>query len=170
MRLLRISSIVMPALLWASPMLPAASVAASSGQATEACLHSRWETPAEARRRDEALDAMRIINNNISGGQARRPNQPAVYLTWPQLAESPGIALWRGMAGPIGDLVRKIQWGSDEPLPGWRIHYLTGENAYSFSLTDVRDRCRLTYYSNESGVIVEGQPVGDRGFSIVPIT
>jgi hypothetical protein len=122
------------------------------------------------RRREEALAAARMINNAMvrSGGL---PNQPGRYPSWEEMAASPAVATLRGMGGPMGELARKIQWASSEPLPGWRIHHVTGEEAYAFSLIDTRDPCGFTYSSDESGIVVEGYPVGNgRRGGIVPIT
>jgi hypothetical protein len=138
-----------------------------AAQATEACLHAGLESAPEARRRDEALAAARMINT-LAGN--RLPNRPPVYLTWQQIADSPQLASLRGTGGPAGDLVRKIRWGTDEPLPGWAIHYVSSENGYAFSLTDTRDPCLFTYASNDRGVIVEGQPISRRGAGIVPLS
>jgi hypothetical protein len=145
--------------LWAGPAL---------AQARQ-CLHMGLETPAEVRRRDDALAAARLVNMAMERG-ARLPNQQPAYQTWEELSSSAAVASLRGMGGPLGDVARRMQWGSDEPLPGWEIHHVTREGAYAFSLTDTRDPCAFTYYSNNTGTIIEGYPVrGGRG-GIVPIT
>jgi hypothetical protein len=71
----------------------------------------------------------------------------------------------------MGDVARRMQWGSEEPLPGWEIHHVTRDSAYAFSLTDTRDSCGFTYYSNDTGTVIEGHPVRGAGRGgIVPIT
>ena len=67
------------------------------------------------------------------------------------------------MAGRRGDLVRKMDWGTEQPLPGWSIHYVAAQDGYAFSLSDTRDPCQLTFASNDGGVIVEGRPADRRG-------
>jgi hypothetical protein len=105
------------------------------------------------------------------GRSARLPNQQPDYQTWEELASSPSIATLRGMGGPMGDIARRMQWGTEEPLPGWQIHHVTRGSAYAFSLTDTRDPCGFTYYSNDSGTIIEGHPIRGSGRGgIVPIT
>lgn len=160
MRLSRVSWMVLGLALSAGPAL---------AQARQ-CLHMGLENPAELRRREDALAAARLINTAMERS-ARLPNQQPVYQTWEQVASSPTVASLRGMGGPQGDVARRMQWGSDEPLPGWEIHHVTSEGAYAFSLTDTRDPCGFTYYSNNTGTIVEGHPIrpGGRG-GIVPIT
>ena len=159
MRLSQVSWMVMGLALYAGPAL---------AQARQ-CLHMGLENPVEVRRREDALTAARLINTAM--GSARLPNQRTPYPTWEELATSPSIASLRGMGGPMGDLARRMQWGSAEPLPGWEIHHVTREDAYAFSLTDIRDPCGFTYYSNDTGTIIEGHPIrgGGRG-GIVPIT
>lgn len=122
------------------------------------CLHGQNETQVQAQRRNEALDAADLINRLID----RRPRN-SEYPTWEALGTSPMVNSYRGMAGPRGDLVRKIEWGTEEPLPGWRIHYVAAENGYAFSLTDLRDPCELTFASNDTGMVIEGRPADYRG-------
>ena len=72
-------------------------------------------------------------------------------------------------AGPRGDLARKIQWGAEQPLPGWEIHYIAAQDGYAFSLTDVRDPCSLTFASNDTGMLIQGRPA-DRGpVRVIPL-
>jgi hypothetical protein len=160
MRLSRVCWIFLGLAIFAAPALAQ----------TRMCLHMGFEMPSEVRRREEALAAARLINTAM--GRSSRPStQPPDYQSWEELATSPSIASLRGMGGPIGELARKVQWGTSEPLPGWQIHHVTSARAYAFSLTDARDPCGFTYYSNESAVIYEGQPLrGATPGGIVPIT
>lgn len=134
-------------------------------QARQGCLHGTMESRLEEQRRIEALTAMRMINTAL----ARTPPSVRPYPTWEELTNSPIVGTLRGTGGPMGDLARKMQWGSTEPLPGWQIHYLAGRDAYAFSLRDVRDPCGFGYASDESGVIVQTYPISGRGVRIVPL-
>jgi hypothetical protein len=122
------------------------------------CLHGGRETEVQAERRVEALDAsdlvIRVLDRNPRG---------TAYPSWEALAKSPRIASLRGMAGRPGDLARKMQWGGDQPLPGWRIHYVAAQDGYAFSLTDIRDPCQFTLASNDTGMVIEGTPADRRG-------
>ena len=161
MRFSRTAFLLFAALAWTGP-------AWAQGQAqARQCLHSGLELPAERARREEALAAMRLINSLAAN---RIPVQGRTYLSWDEIGRSEALASLRGIGGPMGDLARKIQWGSDEPLPGWRIHYVAAAAGYAFSLTDVRDACAFTYSSNDTGAIVEGEVINDRGARLVPIT
>jgi hypothetical protein len=161
MRFFRMALLLLTALTW-----PAAASAQDQAQA-RACLHSGFELRAERVRRDEALAAMRLINSLAAN---RVPGQARTYLSWDEIGRSEALASLRGTGGAMGDLARKIQWGSDEPLPGWRLHYVAATDGYAFSLTDVRDACGFTYSSNDTGAIVEGEVITNRGVRIIPIT
>ena len=76
---------------------------------------------------------------------------------------------YRNMPGPTGDLARRMAWGSDEPLPGWRIHFVTDGDSHALSLFDARDACRVTYASDDTRVVLEARPIGNQGVRIVPL-
>lgn len=122
------------------------------------CLHGAGETDVQRQRRLEALDTADLIVRILD----RRPRDGA-YPEWETLGKSPMVNSYRGMAGRRGDLVRKIRWGSDQPLPGWGIHYVAEPDGYAFSLTDLRDPCGLTFAANDSGMLIEGTPADRRG-------
>jgi hypothetical protein len=129
------------------------------------CLHGENETNVQTQRRLEALDVADLINRLIE----RRPRNSA-FPSWDALGMSPMVNSYRGMAGPRGDLARKIAWGSDEPLPGWQIHYVAAQDGYAFSLADLRDPCGLTFASNDTGMVIEGRPADrSRQVRVVPL-
>jgi hypothetical protein len=130
------------------------------------CLHEEFETALQAQRREDALTGADLINR-VLGRKSAGTAYPAA---WDAIAKWPSLSDFRGMSGRQGDLARKIAWGSEEPLPGWHIHYVAAPTAYAFSLADMRDPCRLTFSSDESGVVVEGRPTSTRPpFRIVPL-
>ena len=129
------------------------------------CLHGADETEMQRQRRLEALDASDLIVRILD----RRPKDTA-YPSWEELGDSPMVDTYRRVTGPRGDLARKIAWGADEPLPGWRIHYVAAQDAYAFSLTDLRDPCALTFASNDTGVVIAGRPADRRGqMRVIPL-
>ena len=141
------------------------SVPSSAQTRQQRCLHGEGETRVQAQRREEALDGADVINRILDRGR-----RDTAYPTWAELAKSPRIASYRGIAGRLGDLVRKMEWGTDQPLPGWRIHYVATQDAYAFSLTDMRDPCQLTVASNDTGAVIEGRPADLRGLPrVVPL-
>jgi len=129
------------------------------------CLHGENETDVQLQRRTEALDAADLINRLID----RRPRGSA-YPTWEALGKSQMVNSYRGMAGKRGDLVRKIDWGTDQPLPGWRIHYVAAGDGYAFSLSDLRDPCEFAFASNDTGTVIEGRPADRSGqVRVIPL-
>ena len=124
-------------------------------------------------RRAEALRAAGMFNTAAAAMRGplvlpRRPNSQAPpYPSWGELAYSSLIATWRTDGGPIGELARKVRWGEDEPLPGWRIHWVANYDGYAFTLTDMRDRCGFTYFSDDRGAIGQGINAGP-SVSVIP--
>ena len=158
MRVSPASLVLIAAGLWIAPI---------SAQTTQLsrCLHGENETQVQRQRRQDATDAADLINRILD-----RQRRDAAYPTWEMLAQLPAVASLRGMAGARGDLARRMQWGTDRPLPGWRIHYVAAQDAYAFSLTDIRDPCQLTFASNDTGLIIEGRPADLRGqVRVVPL-
>jgi hypothetical protein len=113
----------------------------------ERCLHDRFESAAEKARREEAIAAMRMIDYVLVGFRLPRPMQ------WRDVARDQRVDALRGRPDAVGDLARKILWGFDEPLPGWRITWAwTGIRAV-YSLTDQRDPCAFKLSSHDPDVI-----------------
>ena len=155
MGLSRIGLLLALLTLWMAP--------ASAQIRPSRCLHGESETEVQAQRRNEALDAADLINRVI---ERRRGT---AYPKWETFAKSPMVTQYLGMAGARGDLARKIMWGSDQPLPGWQIHYVAAEDGYAFSLTDIRDPCQFTLSTNDTQVIIEGRPADWRGPRTIPL-
>jgi hypothetical protein len=153
----RVGLVLAAVALWATPSFAQSRLSR--------CLHAENESEMQAQRRIEALDASDLIIKILD----RQPRSQR-YPTWEALAKSPRVATLRGMAGKAGDLVRKIAWGADEPLPGWRIHYVAAQDGYAFSLTDIRDSCQFTLASNDTGLVIEGRPADRRGqVRVIPL-
>ncbi len=117
--------------------------------APRACLHGDGETAAETTRRTEALAAMRMIDEVLGSFPGLRSEAPG----WQELVQSTGVKRLQGQPGAVGDLARKIRWGSSEPLPGWGIAYVPGRIDARYALTDLRDPCGFTYSSGDPDVI-----------------
>ena len=131
----------------------------------ERCLHGDSESRVQQQRREDAVDGVDLINRILD-----RTPRDVDYPRWEALAKSPGITSYRGMAGRRGDLARRIEWGTDQPLPGWRIHYVASGRAYALSLTDIRDPCQLTVATNDTGLIIEGRRADLRGqMRVIPL-
>lgn len=145
--------------VWLAILLPSVGYAQLSPQpgplppppAAGECLHGPDETPAEAARRDEALQAMRVIYYVLERAVSARP-RGAPFPSWGSLASSPFVDRLKNTPGTAGEMARTIDWGADEPLPGWGIAYVANVEV-RFSLTDLRDPCAFTYSSTDPQVI-----------------
>jgi hypothetical protein len=122
------------------------------------CLHGELESPSEAMRRAEALAAMRLIYATLETIMSRG----SAPLPWQSLGTSPEVMALRRRPDAMGELARRIEWGADEPLPGWGIAYVAARAEIRFALIDLRDPCGFTYSSNDPDVI-------PRGARIVPL-
>jgi hypothetical protein len=136
---------------------------AVTGQNQLTCLHGTAETMAERARRTEALQAVRLVNTAITPPIGRFR---AGYPSWEELATLVGTLRTDG--GPMGELARKIRWGTSEPLPGWNIHYVAAADAYAFSMRDMTDPCGFSYVSDDRRVIVQGETIEPRT-RVIPV-
>ena len=124
-----------------SRVFPPESRADPGGQ----CLHGENETAAERERRLEALNAARMIYTLL----ARVPTRLHRYPEWGTLGLSPAVAALKKAGGATGELANKLQWGTNEPLPGWGIAYETGIGFVRFALIDITDPCGFKYSSED---------------------
>ncbi|MEQ1760787.1 MAG: hypothetical protein ABL986_20965 [Vicinamibacterales bacterium] len=134
------------------------------------CLHESGETWAERQRRDEALAAVHLTDRlvDLTRSESRRlTGRLGPYPAWSDLSAA-GARLGRMDGGAMGRLARKVQWGNREPLPGWQVHYVAGDEGYAVSLTDTRDACGWTYFGDERGIVAEGYPM-DAPVGVVPV-
>ncbi len=128
----------------------------------EKCLHDASESADEKARREEALAAMRMIAYVVDEGNQLHQSGPK----WSDLRSTPAIRRLQQMAGPVGDLARRIGWGELEPLPGWAMVWPTGplerrrpiSPPTIFSLTDMRDPCLFRYSSTDPEVMQARRP------------
>ena len=154
--MLRSGLIVIAVVLWSVPAF---------AQVGQRCLHGDNETRMQQQRREDAIDTADLINLILE-----RIHRDSAYPTWEALAKSPLVASALGASGRTGDLARRIQWGAEQPLPGWLIHYVVGEETYAFSLTDIRDPCQLTISTNDTRLVIEGRPANVRGqMRVIPL-
>jgi len=127
----------------------------------EPCLHGAQETEAERTRRTEAVAAMRMIDWVMQqhGIQGLRD-------AWPVMGNLSAAITLKNTGGRVGELARRIGWGADEPLPGWRMTLSPSNKARPatvHSLTDTRDPCALRLMSTDPEV------VPPRPYGIMPL-
>jgi hypothetical protein len=160
MRLSQVTAAACVAIVCATTAAPA-----QLAQLPRTCLHLSNEAPAETERREEALESVRLIDRAL---QMRPPFSRGPFPSWQELAMSPAVMRLRAIPGRQGEIARAIRWGSEEPLPGWGIHYIAAPNGYAFSLTDSRDACKFTFYANDEGLIIGGLDVHGRS-GLIPL-
>jgi hypothetical protein len=91
------------------------------------------------------------------------------YPSWKDLATSSFVAQWKTDGGPVGQLARKIKWGEDEPLDGWRMHWVANADAYTFTLTEALGRCGFSYVADEREMVLEGTRATPVGYRVLPL-
>lgn len=115
------------------------------------------DTPAAARSRSDAFEAVRQINN---AAQTFHRYQK-VYPTWQQLAMSNPAKI------PGSRVI--VAWGAEEPVPDWRIHYVSDQQGYVFTLSGVKDVCGAVFVSDDSARVIAGHDTGFHG-GLVPLS
>lgn len=120
-------------------------LAFASSALAQQCLHGDAETPEQAARRREALNAARMVNT-------LQANQPGVtsgrYLSHAELASAAAGLPPNIRAAPGQDIVA-----------GWRLTLDVTPKGYWFAIRDTTDPCAFTFVSNEAGVILRAEPV-----------
>lgn len=112
------------------------------------CLHGPNESDAERQRRLDAFNAMQLIYFVLE----QVPATGRGYPDWRTLALSNTVTALKKSPGPTGELANKMQWGTNEPLPGWRLQYTWGISV-AYALSDTTDPCQFTLSSNDPRVI-----------------
>lgn len=126
----------------------------------EKCLHAAsTETPAERERRVDAVAAMRMIGWVLHQDGSRVPQSRS----WSAMRESSSVTQLKSRDDRVGDLAKRLAWGTGEPLPGWRMHWASSPMRTAYSLTDTRDPCALTLRSTDPDVI------GPPSFGVIPL-
>jgi hypothetical protein len=117
--------------------------------AQQPCLHDTNESPEQAARRKQALQAARTVNNI----QANQPGAPTgVYFKHEELAASPFVQ--RDTQGTLKAMNFKP---GEEILPGWQLTLDVTLDSYWFMIKDKTDPCGFAYISNKAGLIYFAQ-------------
>jgi hypothetical protein len=104
---------------------------AAGGSAT--CLHGNDETAEQAKRRQDALHAVRYVNTaeNMGLEKAKR------YVPLSQVPSVPAAA-------------------------GFKLSLVADNKTYMLAARDTRDACGFAYFSDETGLVYEAQPIKRR--------
>jgi hypothetical protein len=105
----------------------ALGIAAGGGAA---CLHGNDETAEQAKRRRDALQAVRYINaaENMGLEKAKR---------YVPLGQVPGV----------------------QAPAGFKLSLVTDNKSYLFAAKDTQDACGFAYFTDETGLVYEAQPI-----------
>ena len=115
------------------------------------CLHGANETPEQAGRRTDALNAARTINN-IQANQ-----KTGSYFRHEDLVTAPWAVQMRQSASGLAKRISLLP-GTDI-LPGWTLMLDVGFNSYWFMIKDKTDPCGFAYVSNQTGLIYSAEPI-----------
>jgi hypothetical protein len=95
-----------------------------------ACLHGRDETAEQAKRREDALRAVRYINTAENMGLERAKR-------YVPLSQVPGVPA----------------------APGFKLSLVADNKSYMLAARDTRDTCGFAYFTDETGLVYEAQPI-----------
>ncbi len=125
----------------------------------EPCLHGRGKSPQEKVRRGLALQAMRFVNTaQMRYRTTRRVSTDRGERSFGTMPEILALAdVTALMTGPLGQGLSFEPWTSI--VEGFELRLTTDGTTYALSLTDENDPCRFTLFSDERGVIFQGQPM-----------
>jgi hypothetical protein len=109
------------------------------------CLHGSDETPDQAARRKQALQATRTVNNI----QANQPGSASrLFLKHEELSTSPFV-----QNDSKGSLKSMNVTPGQELLPGWQLTLDVTPEGYWFMVKDKTDPCGFAFISNTAGLI-----------------
>jgi len=115
------------------------------------CLHGANETPEQAARRTDAVNAARTINN-IQANQ-----KTGSYFRHEDLVTAPWAVQMRQSTSEFAKRISLLP-GTDI-LPGWTLMLDVGFNSYWFMIKDKTDPCGFAYVSNQTGLIFHAEPI-----------
>lgn len=113
------------------------------------CLHGEGETAEQRARRNAAVGAARAINT----AQSEEKRRGGPFRTLPELGFN---------MTALSDQRFKDAFKTGEFVPGFSTRHTTDGQTYAFTVVDETDPCRLAYFSDDRGVIFQGQPIGLR--------
>ncbi|HET9833861.1 MAG TPA: hypothetical protein VFP91_19195 [Vicinamibacterales bacterium] len=123
---------------------------AATSQAQQ-CLHGPNETPEQAARRTDAINAARAINtiqaNHKGNGYFRHEDLPS----------SPWAVQMRQSPNPFAKRLSLLP--GTEILPGWTLMFDVGFDNYWFKITDKTDPCGFALISNQAGIVFVAEPI-----------
>ena len=98
-----------------------------------ACLHGRDETAEQAKRRQDALHAVHYVNTAENMGLEKAKR-------YVPLSQVPGV--------PVP--------------PGFKLFLVADNKTYMLAAKDTQDACGFAYFTDETGLVYEAQPIQRR--------
>lgn len=122
----------------------------------QGCKHGENETAQEKARKVDAVNVLRLLNTaELTYFQTNHR-----YAILFALASSDALKTTEA-AQSFGGVVQKISLcKGKEVLPGFDLQLTSGGDSYTVAIHDTTDPCRLSFFSDESGLIYQGQPIG----------
>jgi len=98
-----------------------------------ACLHGDDETPEQAKRRQDALHAVHYVNTAESMGLEKAKR-------YVPLSQVPGVSV----------------------PAGFKLSLVADNKTYMLAARDTQDACGFAYFTDETGLVYEAQPIKRR--------
>ena len=143
------------AILAAGALACAALAMAQSREPAPAVPHDPMVFQAPNPARSTGVNVVRLINT----AEAEYNSMHSGYATWSELYRSGIIAKHEKQGLMFGDL--NLSEGP-EVVPGWTLAMIVAANGqnYELSLRDLKDKCQFSFFSDQRGVIYEGNVIG----------
>ncbi|MGH9732231.1 MAG: hypothetical protein ACRD4A_11050 [Candidatus Acidiferrales bacterium] len=133
----------------------AALVMAQSGERAPAVPRDPMVFQAPNAVRTTGVNVVRLINT----AEAEYKSAHDGYAAWPELYRSGIIAKHEKAGLMFGNL--NLSAGP-EVVPGWTLSLVTSADgkSYELSLRNLKDKCEFSFFSDQRGVIYEGNAIG----------
>jgi len=143
------------AILAAGALACAASAMAQAREPAPAVPHDPMVFQAPNAVRTTGVNVVRLINT----AEAEYKSTHSGYATWPELYRSGIIAKHEKQGTMFGNLNLSE---SPEVAPGWTLAMLVAADgqSYQLSLHNLPDKCEFSFFSDQRGLIYEGNVIG----------
>lgn len=143
------------AILAAGALACAALTMAQAGKSTPPIPHDPMVFQAPDVARTRGVNVVRLINT----AEAEYKSAHGGYAAWPELYRSGIIAEHEKPGLMFGNL--NLSEGP-EVVPGWSLAMIVAADgeSYELSLRNLKDKCQFSFFSDERGLIYEGNVIG----------
>jgi len=143
------------AILAASALACGALAMAQSGESAPPIPHDPMVFQAPDAARTTGVNVVRLINT----ADMEYKSAHGGYAAWPELYRSGIIAKHEKPGLMFGNL--NLSEGP-EVVPGWTLAMIVAADgqSYELSLRNLKDKCQFSFFSDQRGVIYEGNAIG----------